>query len=178
MKLNAIYVCAMVAAITLCCHNQVLADDVSGNNIPGILYDPSTGLVMVDPDGLIVTESQIVFRDRNTGEVGHNTNTYFDNSLGNPLFASNGGLIPDWDSGDNGEGIWGESTSSGYDGSPLCWAQISSGLGEEDFLYARYNFPEGPIGGVQTNVTVVPEPATMGLLAIGGLMILRRKNSQ
>ena len=37
------------------------------------------------------------------------------------------------------------------------------------------NFEALPVAGAETQITVVPEPATLGLLGLGGLMFLRRR---
>jgi hypothetical protein len=36
-------------------------------------------------------------------------------------------------------------------------------------------FPSLPVAGAETQITVIPEPATLGLLGLGGLMFLRRR---
>ena len=38
-----------------------------------------------------------------------------------------------------------------------------------------YGFANVPVGNVTAGITVLPEPATLGLLGIGGLMFLRRR---
>ena len=145
------------------------ADEIPGNDIPKVEYHIDTGLVLLDPDGLALATVTVDFPDGLT-------NTFFDNSPDNPLFVEFGGLIPNWESGDVGEDIWGQSTiAEGYSGPMRCWAQISSGLASEDFLGVRY----WPVAAdfAQTNVTVVPEPATVLLLGLGGLALLRKRRT-
>jgi len=149
-----------------------VADEIPGNGIPMIQYHIDTGLVLLDPDGLSLTSATVDF------SVGPLPNSFFDNSPDNPLFADYGGLIPNWESGDVGEGIWGQSTiAEGYSGPMRCWAQISSGLSSSDFQGAGYGWFENPYPGSVTNVTVVPEPATVLLLGLGGLALLRKRRA-
>ena len=148
------------------------ADEIPGNDIPMIQYHIDTGLVLLDPDGLALSFASLDF------SVGPLPNSFFDNSPDNPLFVEFGGLIPNWESGDVGEDIWGQSTiAEGYSGPMRCWAQISNSLSSSDFLRVRYTWVgwAPPVG--ETNVTVVPEPATVLLLGLGGLALLRRRRA-
>ena len=178
MRLPTPAILTMLVVLVFSYRQQAsFADEIPDNNIPRIEYHIDTGLVLLGSDGLALTTANIVFRDRETGGVGHNTNQFFDNSPDNPLFAEHGGLIPDWESYDVGESIWGDSTiAEGYAGSLRPWAQISSGLGSEDFLYAGYWWV-GSYEGGQTNVTVIPEPGTVLLLGLGGVILLRRRKA-
>jgi len=153
---------ALVACLAISTTQSVsVADEIPGNDIPVIQYHIDTGLVLLDPDGLPLTDVLLDFRDGIT-------NSFFDNSPDNPLFAEHGGLIPNWESGDSGESIYGVSgIAEGFTGPMLPWAQISSGLDYEDFLGVRCYWVGGSVWDVvETNVTVVPEPATVLLLGL------------
>lgn len=148
-----------------------VADEIPGNDIPKVEYHIDTGLVLLDPDGLALATVTVDFSDQFT-------NTFFDNSPDNPLFAEFGGLIPNWESYDVGEGIGGESTvAQGYSGPMRAWAQISNGLSTSSFLNVGYGWVENPYPGDVTNVTVVPEPTTVLLLGLGGLALLRKRRT-
>lgn len=155
------------------------ADEIPSNDIPMIEYYIDTGLVLLDPDGLALTDALLDFRGVEIEGFLHYNNDFFDNSPDNPLFAEYGGLIPNWESGDNGESIWGNSTiAEGYTGPMRPWAQISSGLDNEDFLGVRCYWVGGSVWDVvETNVTIVPEPATVLLLGLGGLALLRKRRA-
>lgn len=166
----AIIPVVFMALFILTNRSVLVADEIPDNNIPIVEYHIDTGLVLLDADGLALTDALLDFRDSIT-------NSFFDNSPDNPLFAEYGGLIPNWESGDNGESIWGESTiAEGYTGPLRPWAQISSGLDNEDFLGVRCHWVGGSAWDVvETNVTVVPEPATLFLLGFGGLALLTNR---
>jgi len=161
-----------IALFILTNRSVLVGDEIPGNEVPMIEYHIDTGLVLLDADGLALTDALLDFRDSIT-------NSFFDNSPDNPLFAEYGGLIPNWESGNNGESIWGASTiAEGYTGPLRPWAQISSGLDNEDFLGVRCYWVGGSAWDVvETNVTVIPEPATLFLLGLGTLALLKKRKA-
>ncbi len=165
-KLTVVLLCLFLAITS----SVAVADFIPGNNIPAIIYNTDNGLLLLDPDGLAVTRVRISFPD--------NANHFFDNSPSNPLFASYGGLIPNWEFYDVGENVLGESliSSAGYDGPIRPWGQISSGLDSEDFGATYYWFGDYNLSETyaQTDITIIPEPATVILFGLGGLL-LRKK---
>jgi len=139
---------------------------------PLVSYNPDTGLLLLDTNDLGIRRLVITFTDRD------NPHTFFDVSVNNPLFASYGGLITEWEYIDTSRGAiyFGMNSESGYSDSLGALCQVVSGLTGEDFGRIEYVIYPGDYYPLKyTDIIIVPEPATMLFLALSGIALARKR---
>jgi len=106
------------------------------------------------PDGDVLFEAWLLSAPENVGDQDS-----FDWGYSGGLLSVNcGNVFPSWDAGDVLH-IEAEQPSTGYDA-----------IAEYTLTYDNFQYFSGAAG-----MTLTPEPATMGLLALGGLALLRRR---
>ena len=134
------------------------ADDTPGNSIPDVKYYPGSGDLYLELDGYASLPGLKVTVDSSKVNAGYTagfssppwTYVYANNAMQWAFDLMNGG---------------GTETSQ----SPILIGNLLTGLGAGDFGQVEYGYLN------YTNVTIVPEPATMLLLGIGGLGVLARR---
>lgn len=136
-------------------------DNQSGNSIPNVNYNPTTGQLSINPDGFPMQTLFLELIDEN------------DLTLANSDIDGPGGQSWTYDGfigGLNWSTPFGASnfTNSGN----LFLAQLQIGLGVNDFGIVVAGDPSG--NTAETFVSV-PEPSSIGLLAMAGAFVLRRR---
>ncbi len=160
---------------------SVSAQAQSGNNNPDFIYDYMTGEVKIAADGVKINSFQV--------EMPETSTTPF--IPANVDWSDLEAVQDGWPSDTVGEAVTnpeitqfvlGWSVSSGFEiptDAVLSLGNIlPTGLEETDLsgLFTAENiWSNRDSGGGQLDLAVVPEPATMGLLGLGALGVLRRR---
>lgn len=148
---------AVVLVYLLC--GDVVADGVADNGIPDFTYDSASGEITVDGDGAELNAFTIPAMDpgddhfEDTFGGGYWQYIYFadEAQFYDGSFAAGSGVVTD---------------------GPYLIMMVDSALGEDDFGSIYYGTLNS--GSGWTEMTVVPEPATLALLAIGAVAGLLR----
>ncbi|AQT67373.1 hypothetical protein STSP2_00517 [Anaerohalosphaera lusitana] len=143
------------------------ANLITGDGIPLIQYDSFSGLVLVDDDGANVTRIALDFHETTNEDTGLKSSKPQVDSVNSYSVRR---VILDWPSLDFLSVL---AEMLGFNEPLEAWAHISPDLVPEDFAGARY-WVEGSTEEYQTDIHVVPEPATLALLTIGTLTLRRR----
>ena len=134
---------------------------------PLLSYDPSDGSMILETGGETVTSLFITGPQpvsvQLTGFVGPN--------------GSNGLQGDFWNSSYQGGAL--QIFDQFFDGTsetnPIDVATYATGLGALDFGFVEFGTPTAPIQGA---VSIIPEPASLALLGLGGLAMIARRRSR
>ncbi|MFI4913235.1 MAG: PEP-CTERM sorting domain-containing protein [Sedimentisphaeraceae bacterium JB056] len=179
MKNKVLFIIGLIFVCNYCFASVAFDPDA-----PLVYYYQDTGLLLLDTNGWEISTVSVSFNYR-VELGGYANNGFFDNSESNPLFEPWGGPISvaGWKADDVGEEVYGQVENLGGQSAlnPLyqgigAWGQISAGLVQEDFQQVWFSaIKEGGDDSEYTNVIIVPEPATMLLLGLGGIAVARRR---
>jgi formylglycine-generating enzyme required for sulfatase activity len=126
--------------------------------------------------------------DLTTPDGGNNANFYDSGyTIGSPYYRTEAGEFElsegPYNTFDQGGNVWEWNEAVVYEGEGWSSRDWRGGSFGSDGFYLHasvrgsYVFPSGEFGNFGFRVSEVPEPATMGLLALGGIGILMRRRS-
>ena len=125
---------------------------------------------------MIIKKRYLTVIDKNPTQSGHHQKKGDYDDIGDSYVNMNtNGMLAIWGDADDSitdflNLVSGADAIRYWDG--LAWAHITNAVAGQDYSLAYYD--TGDLAG-HTVLTVVPEPATMSLLALGGLTVLGRK---